>query len=606
MAIEVSSPLLLRALGVVVLLVLARGLHQGYKHRSRVRGFKAQGIPVLPHSLLWGHLRIFSDFRNDHPPDVNIYVFHTWLMANCQKYFPGLDFPPPVVYLDLWPVIDSMCIVFDPVSAAQFTQVKSLPKVQMVRDYLEPLTGNIDIVSNEGQTWKTWRSRFNPGFSQRNIGAMLPEIIEEANVFVDVLRKLSGKDGSWGRVFQYEQKTTNLTFDIMLRAALDMRLHEQTNEKSSPLKTAMMDQIALCGKSANAARALPIGRMPWDRAAIARNNKTIRAALMPEVQKRFAAGRADDLQRQQQQQKKTIINLAVQYASQDEPLPATKSSSSAAAASSDNGTSDSDSDPSPEFTERLIANLKAFIFAGHDTTATTLCFMAKLLADHPACLAALRAEHDAVLGPDPGDAAARLAAAPHLLYALPYTLGVIKETLRLYPLAATMREAPPGFCLTSPADDDDDANQRQQRYPVHGFAAWQSAPGIQRHPGYWARAGEFLPERWTVPEDHPLGGPARGGGGAGRDKAFVAFSLGPRSCIGVELALMELRLVAVLVARQFDIEEAWEEWDRERGAEATPDHVVEGQRLYQVGGGTVHPKDGMPVRVRMRDHVAVA
>jgi hypothetical protein len=87
-----------------------------------------------------------------------------------------------------------------------------------------------------------------------------------------------------------------------------------------------------------------------------------------------------------------------------------------------------------------------------------------------------------------------------------------------------------------------------------------------------------------------------------------------------------------LTARAFDVEEAWDEWDRQkwedppeafdklfkkikanlwyfiflpRGAKATPSHVVNGQRLYQVGISTVHPKDGMPVRVRQRSQVLV-
>ena len=46
--------------------------------------------------------------------------------------------------------------------------------------------------------------------------------------------------------------------------------------------------------------------------------------------------------------------------------------------------------------------------------------------------------------------------------------------------------------------------------------------------------------------------------------AWRAFSQGPRKCIGQELAMTELRLVAVLLARRFDIEEAWEAWDATR------------------------------------------
>lgn len=39
------------------------------------------------------------------------------------------------------------------------------------------------------------------------------------------------------------------------------------------------------------------------------------------------------------------------------------------------------------------------------------------------------------------------------------------------------------------------------------------------------------------------------------------FSLGHRICIGQELAQIEAKLVAVMLARRFDIEEAWDKFD---------------------------------------------
>ena len=38
--------------------------------------------------------------------------------------------------------------------------------------------------------------------------------------------------------------------------------------------------------------------------------------------------------------------------------------------------------------------------------------------------------------------------------------------------------------------------------------------------------------------------------------------IGPRNCIGMELALTELKLVAVMLYRRFEIREAWEPWDK--------------------------------------------
>ncbi|KAI8626167.1 vera protein [Xylariaceae sp. FL1651] len=563
MAFTGTNLILIRAVGVVILFLVARFLYGGYVSRSRIRSLKAQGIPVLPHSLLFGHLSILGDWRADNPSDANFYSFHTWLIRNREKYFPGLDFVPPVVYLDIWPVEQSLAIVFDAVAASQFAQQPSLPKLPLATDFLTPLTSGLDIVSNEGTEWKTWRSRFNPGFSQRNLIAMLPELIEEISIFVSQLEGLAGSGGKWGTVFQLEEKTTNLTFDVICRASLGMRLNEQLRTEPSPLKVALLDQIRIMGMCANAARAMPVGRMPWHDAAARRNNKTIRDIVLPQIRSKLQTDANDS-------QVKTIVDLAIKYVDKDDPNASREK-------------------PNAAFVDRLIANLKAFLFAGHDTTASTICFMTKLLQDNPECLAKLRAEHDAVLGPDPNNAVDVLRQSPHLLYSLPYTLGTIKETLRLYPLAAAMRKAHPGFYVTA---------LDSTRYPMEGFGLWLSSPGIQRNPDYWPRPDEFIPERWTVSEGDPLH-PVN-------NSAWAPFSIGPRNCIGMELALIELRIVSVLVARRFDIEEAWDEWDRLQGPNATPTANIAGERLYTVGNGTVHPKDGMPVHVRLREHVPAA
>lgn len=300
----------------------------------------------------------------------------------------------------------------------------------------------------------------------------------------------------------------------------DVRLHEQTRESDSSLKSALLDQLRLMGMVSNPARAFIMGRMPWHRAAVIRNNRTMRQFLLPQIQRKLDSTTENA-------KKKTIVDLAIKHLGTDEPNASKQK-------------------PTAEFVDRLIANLKIFLFAGHDTTASTICFMTKLLQDNPGCLEKLRAEHDAVLGPEVDKASEILTTSPHLLQSLPYTQAVIKETLRLYPLAATVREAPPGFYLT--------ATDSSVRYPMEGFGMWLSAPGVQRHPQYWTRPKDFLPERWTSNDAslHPT------------TNSWAPFSLGPRICIGMELAMIELKLVLVLTARTFDIEEAWSDWDEER------------------------------------------
>ncbi|KAI1849373.1 hypothetical protein JX266_004868 [Neoarthrinium moseri] len=560
---EITEPVSWLAVKAAVTLVglfvarsITQWLYRGYKIRKQVKDVAAQGIAILPHSWLLGHLTFIGDYRRTHPKDANIFTMYTWILDNFETLFPGEKTVPPVIYLDVWPITSSALIVSThPAVSAQFTQIQSLPKAKIGRDFLKPLTNNRDIVSTEGDEWKTWRTRLNPGFSSRNVAALLPELVEEVLVFVDELRKLSGNNGAWGPVFQLEEKTTNLTFDVIARATIDTRLHEQTRKTGSPLKTALLDQAEQMGKAANASRGIIHAFTPWASSSIGMNNKAMYDFFMPKVQDRLASG-------SQSSRKRTIVDLALKHFDEEDgqgTLP-----------------------PDAEFLDKLLSNLKAFVFAGHDTTATTICWMFKCLQDHPDCLAKMREEHASVLGPDTEKAHEVILAASHLLYALPYTQAVIKETLRLYPLVAALRDGSPEFFLTAPGSSF--------RYPTDGFSMWDGVSIIQRRPDLWPRGKEFIPERWLVPEGDPMR-PLR--------DTWRPFAMGLRNCIGQELAMAELRLVAVLTARKFDVQEAWAEWDMKQG-NIGHQPTIDGERLYRVGNGPVHPKDSMPVHVRLR------
>lgn len=176
---------------------------------------------MLPHSWLLGHLPIVAQLKNDMPPDISFIAFHGWLADNVKKYFPELDEVPPVVYLDMWPFLKCpVVVVFDAEASANFMANRSLRKHSITRDFLRPLTGGLDILSSFGEPWKKWRSTFNPGFSPRNVVLMIPELLEEMLTFAENLEKSAGEDGSWGPMFQMQDRTTHLTLDVIFRACV--------------------------------------------------------------------------------------------------------------------------------------------------------------------------------------------------------------------------------------------------------------------------------------------------------------------------------------------------------------------------------------------------
>jgi cytochrome P450 len=240
-----------------------------------------------------------------------------------------------------------------------------------------------------------------------------------------------------------------------------------------------------------------------------------------------------------------------------------------------------------EFVNIAIAQLKMFIFAGHDTTASAISFAYHLLWTNQEKLARLRAEHDAVLGPDPAQTVALIKASPQLLNKLPYTAAVIKETLRLFPPVGTVRQGRQDFFLIHP--------DTGVRYPTEGFMLFGCSIAEQRDAAFWPRPDDFLPERWLVAT-----GEGNGGGGNTssdamrvRKNAFRPFELGPRNCIGQELAQLELRAILALTVRELDVQSAY----AENGPRVFNDLAYQ---TLAPGEVTAHPAKGMPVTVKIR------
>jgi cytochrome P450 len=161
--------------------------------------------------------------------------------------------------------------------------------------------------------------------------------------------------------------------------------------------------------------------------------------------------------------------------------------------------------------------------AGHETTATALAWALYLLAKHPEARARVEAEVDAVLG----DRAARI----EDLRAMPYTLAVLKESMRLYP---------PAYVLGRLATRDVDLG------PVHvrkGTLVLVNVSGIHRRAAVWPSPELFDPERFLGDAEKSL-----------PKNAYMPFGAGPRICIGNHFALMEGHILLATYAQRVRLE----------------------------------------------------
>jgi len=172
----------------------------------------------------------------------------------------------------------------------------------------------------------------------------------------------------------------------------------------------------------------------------------------------------------------------------------------------------------------LRDQMVTFLFAGHETTSLALTYTGLELATHDDVRERLDAEHDAVLGgtaPRPAD-----------LHDLTYTDRVIRESLRLYP---------PAFIIFRKAAEDvalggyripEGTRVTLPQFHVHTDDRWYDAPE------------QFDPDRWTQEFEESL-----------PEYAYFPFGGGPRHCIGMRFAMLELRTILPILtqAAEFDL-----------------------------------------------------
>ncbi len=169
--------------------------------------------------------------------------------------------------------------------------------------------------------------------------------------------------------------------------------------------------------------------------------------------------------------------------------------------------------------KELIDEVLTLIVAGHETTAAALSWAWYLISQHPDTAAQLEAEADRSSGETLAlDAAESLA----------FTHQVLQEALRLYP---------PGWLFTRRTIEADE---------LGGFAVpprtdvFISPYTLHRHPAYWSEPEEFRPERFAgvdAKERHRF--------------AYIPFAVGPRHCIGENMAMFEMLVHLNRMTRRF-------------------------------------------------------
>lgn len=216
--------------------------------------------------------------------------------------------------------------------------------------------------------------------------------------------------------------------------------------------------------------------------------------------------------------------------------------------------------------EELVNQMMTFLAAGHETTATAMCWAIYLLCKHQDVQKKLRDEIRSKLPPLDGDITAADIDSCQYLHA------VCTEVLRLWsPVSLTLRVA---------AHDTSIQGQFVPEGTIIIICPW----AVNTSSELWGADGaEFKPERWLDAD-----GKANNKGSADSNFSFLTFLHGPRSCIGEKFARAEFECLLAAWIGKF--ETAFEE--------GSP--LSKGEPEIE-GGITQKPKDGLWVQLKELD-----
>ncbi|PYI11212.1 cytochrome P450 [Aspergillus sclerotiicarbonarius CBS 121057] len=184
--------------------------------------------------------------------------------------------------------------------------------------------------------------------------------------------------------------------------------------------------------------------------------------------------------------------------------------------------------------EELEANATIIIVAGSETTATLLSGLTYFLLQNPRAMEKVTREVRSVMQTE-ADITVNNATA-----SLPYMLACIDEAFRMYP------PVPSGLQRVTPTTPIEISGY--QIAPKTKVAVHQSAANLS--PLNFSQPEKFIPERWLPESKNNPASPFY----SDNREVVQPFSIGPRNCIGRNLAYAEMRVILARVLWNFDLE----------------------------------------------------
>ncbi|CAG8612972.1 12734_t:CDS:2 [Dentiscutata erythropus] len=182
--------------------------------------------------------------------------------------------------------------------------------------------------------------------------------------------------------------------------------------------------------------------------------------------------------------------------------------------------------------QEIESNLAESTAASIETISTSLCFLVYNVAKNPSVLEKMRAEILKVLGSDTNSTITY-----EDIESCRYIDAVVKETLR--------HSNPAPYNLRVLDDYEKVGNHNW----TPGTWFWPDHHKVMNHTDYWKEPSKFDPDRFISEE---LGG--TGEINKVCKNGYIPFGGGLRLCPGRNIALIELKLLVILLYRKYDVD----------------------------------------------------
>ncbi len=354
----------------------------------------------------------------------------------------------------------------------------------------EPIrqAAGLNLLTDEGDSWATHRSRLNPLFAKRR----LDEIFASMCVPIQAMTQdLLARDRDEGRVvIDIHESMVQMTLRVIAKALFNSDFGELIDQMHGLATTGVRAASSLNRLGLVGALPPPVWAV-LAKVAFAEKPPPPPLSVLHHVVSGLDRG------------VNAIVDERIAHPTQNVDLL--------------NMMLDAQGEPWPR--KRVRDEALTFLLAGHETTANSLSWFWYLMALHPDARARMLDEIDTVLAGRPIQA--------DDLASLPWTTASLDEAQRYYPAASLLTR-------TAIVDDLIDGHRVRR-----GTNVVIPIYAIHHDERFWDQPEEFLPERFLP------------GGAKQHRSAYLPFGGGRRRCIGQTFALMEMVAVVATMTQEF-------------------------------------------------------